>query len=147
MGRYTRHHRVLIGPNIQNLGWHNVIVPKRKKSDYPLSVRLVGVIQNDGNWNLDASWFLPSDTSIGVTGYTIEIQETIGPTQGIWRDPQAVNPTLYSFLNYPEGVYKVRVRTEYPDGPSQWAESNLVYAFINYWFDWSGNPQFHSVQG
>jgi hypothetical protein len=147
MGRYTRHNRVLIGSNSQNLGLHNLLTSSRTKSDLPQLVRLVEVIQSDGRWNLNASWLMPSDTSIGLTGYTIQVQETIGPTAGTWRDQQAVNPALFNYLTYPEGVYKVRVRAEYPGGPSQWVESNIVNAFINFWFDWSANPQFHSVQG
>lgn len=86
------------------------------------------------------------------TGYSIELQQMIvnPPTPLTWVSLNTVAGLTTSYPSQPEGVYKVRVRTEFAGSQSEWVESNVVYAFVNVSFDFSGAanaPHFHLLTG
>ena len=143
--RITRINRVLIGGNSRNLGSHNILVTKRRGvSDTPQVVQLRAEIQADGSWNLIANWLAPSDTDLAITGYEIQQRQIQAPDTP-FGDSQTVVPTTATYVNVPEGIYQVRVRSLYAGGPSMWVVSPSVNAFINLSFNWAGSPSFHTL--
>lgn len=142
---HYRHHRVLVGGRSRNLGSHNLLVTKPKgDSDTPLNLVLVANLQPNGDWNLTANWTAPTGESTPIN-YTIELQQTlVNPGPALWVSPQTINPLTAPYNAVPEGIYRVRVRANYPAG-SDWVISNTVYAFITTSFDFSGDPQFHTT--
>jgi hypothetical protein len=141
---YQRHNRTLLGGKSRNLGNQNLLTTRQKAGDSPRNVSLTGTIQSNASWNLTASWIFP--TGVTPTGYTIELQNTIVVPQA-WISPQTVGGTTVTFNNVQEGIYKVRVRTNYAGGPSGWVESNLVNAFINIGFNFNSQLQMLAGQG
>ncbi len=142
---YRRHNRVLIGGSSRNLGNHNLLVTRGKSvSDEPRVVNGIGEIQANGTFNVRATWLVPSDPDIIITGYEIEHEQVEAPTVA-WTGTQVVTGLTNTFINLPEGVYRVRVRTLHGSGPSEWVESSTINAFINISFNWNGQPSFHTV--
>lgn len=144
---YRRHNKVLIGGKSRDLGKTNILVSKKKGGITPRNLSLAGQLRTNGNWDLQAVWLPPTIDSPAPTGYSIEIQQTVIalPALPVWASLSTTASLTFTFSNFPEGIYKVRVRTEFASGPSEWVESDTVNAFINLSYDLSNSPHFHTL--
>ena len=141
---YYRHNRVLIGGRSKNLGGHNLLAgEKRSDGDTPRFVMLGATIEANGEWTLRATWLPPDgDTPLN---YEIELRQTEAPVT-TYGNRQTASAQTYSYTGQLDGVYQVRVRANYGEGPSEFIESNIALAFINLSFNWGRSPSFHTVQ-
>ena len=148
---YQRHSRTIIGGKSRNLGATNLLVSKKKGGITPRNLSLGQRVRANGRWDLTAVWLPPTGTfdMPPPTGYTIELQQMIvnAPALPIWTTFGPTTAETFSFSDLPEGVYKVRARTEFASSSSDWVESNVANAFINLSFDLSNTPHFHTLIG